>query len=204
MNLRNVVLLELLFASVIPFTTAAVCFAQDAAGPSSDRIELFDRTNFRGSPTRFDSAQANISTNARSASIGQGIWQICDGTGFTGQCVTFPRNVPNLGSFRINRMIRSVRPVGSGAITSSNPADWFIVLYEEPNFRGNQMTFNRTETNINKWTCSAILGGGVWEVCDGRDFTGRCATLSSNTPGIRRHDLEFRIRSLRPVVGQTH
>jgi hypothetical protein len=168
--------------------------------PGAGYIVIFDQTNFRGTPTNYDSAESNIVKRARSITIGSGTWQICDGRNFTGRCEVLSQNVPNLGSFNINDTIRSLRPMGIvGPRPMPNP---YIVIFDQENYRGNPRNFNTSESNINVRAESITIGAGVWEVCSERDFRGRCETLSESRPNLRGTDLRNRVRSLRPLYRQ--
>ena len=75
--------------------------------------------------------------------------------------------IPTLG-------IAQVRPT-----RPANPAqqDWYIVLFEQPNYRGNPRNYKGSVPNIgsSRLTGSITVGKGVWQVCEGANFTGRCA-----------------------------
>ena len=58
-----------------------------------------------------------------------------------------------------------------------------ITVFAEQNFRG-------------------TIGRGVWQLCEGRDFTGRCITLDSSAPDLHAHNFGNRVRSLRPLYRQ--
>ena len=46
------------------------------------------------------------------------------------------------------------------------------------------------------------IGKGVWELCDGRNFTGRCVTLNNSVADMRTMNIGNRIASLRPLSRQ--
>ena len=80
-------------------------------------------------------------------------------------------------------------------------ADWYVVIYDRASYRGNPTNYNRTETNIFKLARSVTIGRGVWELCQGRNFTGRCITLDRSVPDLRRYNMR-QVSSLRPVIRQ--
>jgi Beta/Gamma crystallin len=49
---------------------------------------------------------------------------------------------------------------------------------------------------------SVTIGRGVWELCDGPRFTGRCVTLETSVPDLDAHGLRSRVASVRPVKPQ--
>lgn len=171
--------------------------------PDSDGyIVLFTGPRYTGNPTNYNSSRAFIQKSARSVTIGRGTWQVCNGIRFTGRCVTLTESVPNLNSYNIGRVIRSLRPVGfvpPGPTPVPPVANPYMVLFDRVNYRGVPTNYNRSETSIAKTARSATIGRGVWEVCDGRNFTGRCQTLRQSAPDLRTYNIGLVIRSVRPV-----
>ena len=169
--------------------------------PGVYSITIYDRANYRGSPTTYDDDRRNINKRLGSLMIGGGNWVICDGTNFTGRCMTVGENIPDLGIYNIGNTIRSIRPAGFVPPTRPVPNP-YIVIFDQENYRGNPRNFNRSESNINVRGESITVGAGVWEVCSERNFRGRCETLSQSRPNLRGTDLRNRIRSVRPVDRQ--
>ena len=163
-------------------------------------IVLYDRENYRGTPMNIDDARQNFNKRAASLTIGGGNWLICDGANFSGRCMTVGENIPDLGVYNIGNTIRSIRPAdSSGPHPIPNP---YIVIFDQENYRGNPANYNRSESNINVRAESITVGAGTWEVCSGRNFSGRCETISQSMPNLRNTDLRNRIRSVRPVGRQ--
>lgn len=57
-----------------------------------------------------------------------------------------------------------------------------ISLYSQPDFRGNQITVRDTvrnfqDTGFNDRASSIAVHSGAWEVCEHKDFGGRCTVL---------------------------
>lgn len=172
-------------------------------GPDNGYIVIYTEKNYRGTPTNYNQPQNNLfamNNRAQSVTIGRGEWQLCDGIGFSGKCVTLSRSIPDLSSVGMRKKVRSVRPVGFQGPPPD--ANWYIVLFEEQNFRGNPTNYNTERTNISKRARSITIGAGVWEICDGRNFTGRCQTLSQSESDLTRYNLNYIIRSVRPMRRQ--
>ncbi len=173
-------------------------------GPSNDPyIVLFDRTTYRGTPTNFNGPTPDLygaNRRAQSVTIGRGVWELCEGRNFTGRCITLDRSVPNLAAYRMNNRVSSVRPIGSGEPPPST-SDWYIVIFDRPSYRGNPTNYNKLETNIFQLARSVTIGRGVWELCQGREFTGRCVVLDRSVPDLRDFNLR-QVSSLRPVIRQ--
>ena len=171
-------------------------------GPGNHYIVIYTEKNFRGTPTNYDQPQNNLfalNNKAQSVTIGRGEWQLCDGIGFGGKCVTLTRSVSDLSSVGMRKKVRSLRPLG---FQGPPEANWYIVLFEQQNFRGDPTNYNTERTNINKRARSITIGAGVWEICDGRNFTGRCQTLSQSEADLTRYNLNYIIRSVRPMRPQ--
>jgi len=171
--------------------------------PGGEYIVFFNQTNYRGTPTNFSRAVSNLNRRAQSVTIG-GVWELCEGTNFTGRCVTLDNSTPDLNRYGLRNRVASARPVGSSA--GFNPpgstSDWYLVLFDQANFRGNPTNFSTQVTGINRPVGSVTIGKGVWELCDGRNFTGRCVTLNNSVADMRTMNIGNRIASLRPLLRQ--
>jgi len=164
-------------------------------------IVFYDQTNFRGAQSRYNEVRTNIADSARSVTVNRGTWQVCDGANFTGTCVTVSQDISDLRSVGIRRTVRSIRPLGIVPPNFPGPGgnrNWLLVLFDRQDYQGASMSITGAEPNINAPTRSATVSGGVWEVCDGPNFTGRCQTLTVNVPNFRIYSLGNTIRSARP------
>ena len=161
-------------------------------------LVLYDQTNYRGAQNTYRGVETNIGDSARSLTVGRGTWQVCDGVNFTGRCITVTQNVPDLRTYNLGRTIRSIRPMGIVPPNFPGPnSNWSLVLFDQTDFRGGSRALRGANPNINIQVRSAAVSGGVWEVCDGVNFTGRCQTLTENVPNFRIYSLD-RVRSARP------
>jgi len=67
---------------------------------------LFDQPNYRGNPTNYKAEeQSNTSNRMRKVTIEKGVWQLCDGTEFTGRCVTLNNSVSAVSSYNMLRTL---------------------------------------------------------------------------------------------------
>ena len=85
------------------------------------------------------------------------------------------------------------------------PAGWNVVLFDQSNFRGRPASFTGPVRNLpalRPRTRSVTVGRGVWELCSGPNFTGRCVTVARSSPSIGTTPFGFRVRSLRPLLPQ--
>lgn len=172
-------------------------------GPSNPYIVLYDQTNYRGLPTNYSAAASNLDRRAQSVTIGSGSWEFCDGPNFSGRCITLDRSTPNLSTIGMNRRVASVRPAGFAPPEPPLGSDWYVVLYTQANYRGTPTNYRGVQSRISKTTGSVTIGKGVWEICTGNNFSGRCEILNSSVPNIAVFGVFGRtIRSLRPVLPQ--
>jgi hypothetical protein len=169
--------------------------------PDPGYIVLFDRPNYQGNPTNYNGPTPNLHRRAGSVTIGRGVWELCDGWNFTGRCVTLTTSVSNLATYSLSDRVLSVRPAASVPVTPPM-TDWYVVLFERPNYQGNPRNYKTAAANIVGRSGSITIGRGVWEVCGGRNFTGRCVTLNTSVPSFATHNLRNGVHSLRPIGPQ--
>ena len=169
-----------------------------SVGPVS--MVLFDRTNFRGNPTSLTGPATNLNRRAQSVTIGRGVWELCDGRNFSGRCITVNTNTPDLARHNMRNRVASARPV-AGA-TPPATSNWYMVLFDEANYRGNPTNFYQEVSSLNRRAGSVTIGDGVWELCSGRNFTGKCVTLTNSVPDLRTTNIGSSISSLRPLLRQ--
>lgn len=167
--------------------------------PGNDYIVIFDRPNYQGSPTNYNYAISNLNRRSGSVTIGRGTWDLCDGANFTGRCITLSTSVPNLASYNMTNRVRSVRPARSGPIIPP-VGDRYVVLFSQPNYRGNPRNYNGSVAYVAGNSGSITIGRGNWQICTGRNYTGRCVTLSNSVPNLARYNMQNRVRSLRPIA----
>lgn len=167
-----------------------------------DYIVLFDRTNYRGRPTNYNGPNSSTPNSAQSVTIGRGVWELCEGQNYSGRCITLDQSVPDLAAYNMRNRVFSLRPVGSGGSQPPSSTDnWYIVVFDQTSYRGNPTNYNRAETSIFQLARSVTIGRGTWELCQGRDFTGRCVTLNRSVPDLRAYNIR-QVASLRPVTRQ--
>ena len=165
----------------------------------SDYIVFFDQPNYRGRPTNYDGPNPSIPNSGQSVTIGRGVWELCEGQNYSGRCITLDRSVPDLGTHNMRNRVFSVRPVGS--VPPPSPGDWYIVIYDRANYRGTPTNYSGSEADIFKPARSVTIGSGTWQLCQGRNFTGRCVTLNRSVPDLRTYNIR-QVGSLRPITRQ--
>jgi Beta/Gamma crystallin len=166
-----------------------------------DYIVLFNRTNYRGNPINYNGPTPSVPNSAQSVMIGRGVWELCEGQNYSGRCVTLDQSVSDLGRYNLRNRVFSVRPVRGGSQPPPSTDDWYVVIFDGPSYRGTPTNYKRPEPNIFTLARSVTIVRGVWELCQGRNFTGRCVTLDRSVPDLRSYNLR-QVASLRPITRQ--
>ena len=204
-----------------------VTYASAGVGYAPARIQLYDRTGFRGRTMTYEQSIADIDAGSRftaaSAIVTGGTWEVCTDYNFGGRCQALPPGQYNdLGS-QLNYRIVSVRVVDGGRPTPlpavppiavapppvAPPPAWNndrvrVEVFTNPNFTGAAMTLDNDIDNLrnsgfNDRIQSMRVFGSNWEACEDRDFGGSCMVFG---PGDYRRlppQLDRSISSLRRV-----
>ena len=85
-------------------------------GVAADAV-LFEHPRFNGRALPLNYGIANLAAagfndNVSSIQIRSGAWQVCTDPDFRGRCEVISRTIPELGDYRLNDTISSIRPVG--------------------------------------------------------------------------------------------
>ena len=120
-----------------------------------------------------------------------------------------PGSLPRRVSHRVIRtsILLSLVGVASATLAGQRPPNTSagITVFEDVNFAGNRATFVRDTPDLrpsrfDKRISSIVVGPGeLWEVCDGRDYSGRCEAFSGEVPDLVRRNWNDKIQSLRLV-----
>jgi len=93
----------------------------------------------------------------------------------------------------------------AGAAVFAIQASAQVTFYEDRDFEGRSFTTDRTIGNLdrsdfNDRASSAVVRGGVWQVCEDSRFEGRCVTLRpGNYRNFRDMGLNDKVSSVRPL-----
>jgi hypothetical protein len=178
-----------------------------------DYIVLYDQPMYRGNPMNYNGPVSNLAGfRAGSVTIGRGVWEVCEGPNFRGRCITLDRSVPDLNAYGMRNRVASVRPSGEGGTyvppptrpTPPSQRDWYIVLYSQPSYRGTPTNYKGAVSYLSgsdRRAKSVTIGRGVWELCEGTNFTGRCVTLDSSVADLSTQGLRS-VSSVRPASPQ--
>ena len=168
-------------------------------------ITVFADANFRGKSATFQHNVPNLAHQGfdnmiSSLRIGPGEqWEVCDQANYRGRCVVVSGEERNLSNNSWNNIISSFRRVGGNVPPPPPPDPGYIVLFDRPNYQGNPTNYNAAAPNLHRRSGSVTIGRGVWDLCDGWNFTGRCVTLTTSVPDLGTYGVRDRVLSVRPA-----
>jgi hypothetical protein len=95
----------------------------------------------------------------------------------------------------------AVLALGTAAQAQGRPG---IILYQEDNFRGNQLPVDGPVRNLvplhfNDRVSSVRVNYGAWRLCDDDYFRGRCIVVTRDEPKLDRLGMDDRISSVTPA-----
>ena len=79
-----------------------------------------------------------------------------------------------------------------------------IILYQEDNFRGNQLPLDGPVRNLaplhfNDRISSVRVIYGAWRLCDDESFRGRCIVVTHDEPKLGHLGMDDRVSSVMPA-----
>ncbi|MES2564021.1 MAG: beta/gamma crystallin-related protein [Pseudomonadota bacterium] len=162
----------------------------------------------------------NIGFNDRASSVvvSSGRWEVCDEVRFRGRCMVLrPGRYPSLAAMGLNEPVTSVRALSASArvedsrfapvpvAPSAGSGAAVITFYEREGFQGRVFNTERPvrdmeRVGFNDRASSAVVIGDRWEVCDERQFSGRCVILRPGRyPSLTAMGMQDGISSVRTV-----
>jgi hypothetical protein len=125
-------------------------------------------------------------------------WEVCTDSYFQ-NCLVVNTDWPDLRRLEKDRSISSVRPWSqAGGAWPPAAAQGRLVLYDDPGYRGRSMTLTSVEADIFDMSgAESARITGSWQLCEGSQFTGRCATVTADVSDLRNAGLR-RVLSARP------
>ncbi len=171
-----------------------------SAGAMAGEITLFQNRDFRGTAATLQSPMLNLERNgfttASSAVVRSGVWEVCTGANFQGNCVQLqPGEYRNVNAL-LDDDVASAREM---TVTSAVPAPVIVatvpapsapviissdqprlVLFERSGFGGRSLELTKTMGGLDRsgvyaGADAAIVYGGVWRLCTRQYFRGECA-----------------------------
>jgi len=187
-------------------------------------ITLYDDPDFRGTSVTFrdeisDLRQHRLNDRVTSLEVdGNQAWEVCRDVNFGGGCRVFNGSVEDLREEGWNDRISSLRPAGlarggrgnrSGNMNGNRNrragrwAESRLVLYDQPNYRGDGRDIRNSAGNLGRAgdrARSVEVYGGTWELCDGASRNARCVTVDEDVPDLRRLGFRNGVASVREAA----
>jgi hypothetical protein len=96
-------------------------------------------------------------------------------------------------------------PLPVSATAPAQPRPTIITIYDQPNFKGRALTFEKSVPSLaaldfnDKVGSVQIKGQRDWVLCEHRNFMGRCGRVHAKANNLKRIKLEGLVSSLYPV-----
>jgi hypothetical protein len=200
----------------------------DQRGMGGFGITLFSDANFHGPNANFridvpDLRKYNMNDRVDGLQIARGeTWEVCVDINYGGRCQVFSGDEGDLNRLGWGGLISSFRKVqaqaygqgrgqdnggrgygyGRGETQPYPPVRNRLVLYDAVWFGGRSLAVMDMTPALRGYgnrARSVKVYGGAWELCDGDQFRGHCATVTDSVPDLARIGLQYRISSARPV-----
>ena len=180
------------------FVIFGVCLLASAGTARADRLSAFAETGYNGSGAIFRDAVPDLTTagSPKIASVRGviGRWLLCAGVNFSGDCVWLSRDVPSLPDFGFTDAPGSLRPESVPIIErhwgNRRPAARDkLVLFDRPGYDGDWIAVSDSVQDFEpahlKSPGSIVLGDGVWRLCTGPGYTGRCLIVTASVGNLQ-------------------
>ncbi|MEO8738610.1 MAG: beta/gamma crystallin-related protein [Casimicrobiaceae bacterium] len=161
------------FLAVLPATSAMADFT------------VFESDNFAGRHVTIDRGTSDFGNvgfpdRARSAIVNDTSWEICKRANFTDCTILAPGRYRTLGE--MGGGVVSARPLSVVPLAAAASVPGSVTFYEAPNFGGRTISASGQMPNLGPGGMSgnvqsAIVEGGLWEVCANYSFAGECTIL---------------------------
>jgi hypothetical protein len=155
-------------------------------------ITVFTDRNFNGRSATYhedipDLQPLVLDDRISSLRIGRGErWEVCEHSNYKGRCIVVSGNEPDLRRKSWNNLISSMRRLNDGPLPAPGPLSGndYIVIFDRPNYGGQSTNYSGPNPSIPNNGQSVTIGSGVWELCEGRNFSGCCITLDRSVPDL--------------------
>ncbi len=169
-----------------------VTYAQSGVGYAPPRIQLYDRTGFRGRTMTYEQSVADIDAggnrfSAASAIVSGGTWEVCTDFNFGGRCQALPPGQYNDLGAQLNYRISSVRVVDAGRPVPPPPPMPPVAVAPPPVMPPPAPVMNNDRVRV--------------EVFTNPNFAGAAMTLDGDIDNLRNSGFNDRIQSMRVFGG---
>lgn len=188
----------------------AVSLIAASSAASAADLWLYSGRDFTGATARVNRSEGNLAIgSARSIRVESGVWEVCTGQNFSGECRRLTAgDYRELGG-RNGDTILSVRDVtygqNQGSVSYTPPR---LQLFDGRDFRGRVTSLEQSVADFDQGInrigspASAIVTGGTWEVCTDFNYGGRCQALPPGQYNDLGAQLNYRIVSARVLDQQ--
>ncbi len=176
--------------------------------PNAGTVVLYTDELFRGQSMTITGGVPSLggfNDRARSVRVTGGSWELCEDSDYR-KCRVVDRDWSNLASIDMSRRVSSVRPAfnGRGANVYRPPAAVRrprLVLFDRDRYRGESRVLESASRGLGGFgnRAQSVQVTGMWQMCDGTDFTGHCVTVSEDIPNLGSLGLNNRVSSARPL-----
>jgi hypothetical protein len=95
----------------------------------------------------------------------------------------------------------------AGAAVAPPPPPTVITVFDQPNFKGRSMTFERSVPSLaklmfNDAIASVQIKGRDWVLCEHRNFMGKCVRIRAKEKNLKRLKIDGQVSSLYPVSAE--
>jgi hypothetical protein len=190
----------------VAISLGSLGLVSSAYAQRDDSITLYDGPNYTGQSVTIRREERNLQNRnfndaASSFKVNGGRWEVCIDSNFNGSCQVVEEDLANMGAWRFNNRVSSVRRVRPD--TNRRGRQRGVTLYSDPNFSGRSVditehTSSLVAYNFNDDARSIEVHSGNWTLCQHDDFRGRCETISGDISDLRRISLTAQITSLTP------
>ena len=205
------------------FRNALAAVALTICTQAAAQVVFYQGVNFGGRSFTASGEVRNLQNagfndRASSVVVSSGRWEVCDEVRFRGRCMVLrPGRYPSLAAMGLNEPVTSVRALSTSArVDDSRYAPLpvspttgtggpVITFFEREGFQGRMFNTERPVRDLqrvgfNDRASSVIVIGERWEVCDERQYGGRCVILRPGRyPSLAAMGMEEGISSVRTV-----
>lgn len=185
---------------VLVFTGAAR--AQDNG--DKPQITVFENAGYQGRSMVIDGDAPDlrwVDFNDRISSIqvDGGQWELCLEPDYGGACQVIDESLPDMTAWAFNDRVTSIQAVHRPRRDQREG----ITLYAGRDYSGRSVSIVRVEEDLSDYSFnddaqSIEVHSGVWTLCEGRSFTGRCIELDRDSNDLKRFRIEGRLSAVSP------
>jgi hypothetical protein len=163
------------------------------ASGHAQQLRTFENPKFSGDQRVFrdpmPTLQTSRPTKVGSVKLETEKWLICEGTNYSGDCLWVSRDVSSLPDLGLSDTPGSLKPERVPIVmrhwgNRHPPARADLVLFEKSNYDGDWVALKDSAGDFNaahlKSPGSIVLGEGIWRLCTGVDYSGRCLVTNGS------------------------